>query len=326
MNTNTMNVNTRRGFVKASLAGAAATLATLPVRSQQAANRPPWTGPTPASLMCYSFFGLHREGKMDVFGFLETCKYRYGLQAGDLWSGFMTSTDESYLKQVRGAYDEREMVCPQLAVDGAHIWEANADVREKNYQNALTYLKANTILGAKFVRLDAGGATQDKQWSDEAFDHIVKRYREYCQFASDHGFKVGPEDHWGPEATFANMKRLFEAVNHPAFGLLLHFSNPAGGFQGTPEQKLAADKEAAKWACHTHIAWEVASTSLLVEKMNLLRDAGYQGYYCVEHHSGRNEYSEVAVQLSNVRRVLDSWRTGGNGIPSAEAQRAARGA
>ena len=267
----------------------------------------------PASIMCYSFFGLHREGKMDVFGFLETCKYRYSLQAGDLWSGFLASTDESYFKKVREAYDEREMVCPQLAVDGANVWDADPDVREKNYRNALTYLKANTILGAKFVRFDAGGATQDKQWSDEAFDHIVKRYREYCQFASDHGFKVGPEDHGGPETVFANMKRLFEAVNHTAFGLLHHFSNPAGGFQGTPEEKLAADKEAAKWACHTHIPWEVASTSLLVEKMNHLRDAGYQGYYSVEHHSGRNEYSEVAVQLDNVRRVLDSWRTGGMG-------------
>src|ERR1035437_3584694 len=182
-----VNTNTRRGFVKASLAGAAATLATLPVRSQQAAKRPLWTGPMPASIMCYSFFGLHREGKMDVFGFLETCKYRYSLQAGDLWSGFLTSTDESYFKKIREAYDEREMVCPQLAVDGANVWDADPDVREKNYRNALTYLKANTILGAKFVRFDAGGATQDKQWSDEAFDHIVKRYREYCQFASDHG-------------------------------------------------------------------------------------------------------------------------------------------
>ena len=231
-------------------------------------------------------------------------------QAGRAW--FLGRSSITILALMSGCYAQFKLA--------RYLLRFTAEAR---YGDDLERVLYNTILGAKFVRLDAGG---DKQWSDEAFDHIVKRYREYCQFASDHGFKVGPEDHGGPETIFANMKRLFEAVNHPAFGLLHHFSNPVGGFQGTPEEKLAADKEAAKWACHTHIPWEIASTGLLVEKMNHLRDAGYQGYYSVEHHSGRNEYSEVAVQLSNVRRVLDSWREGGNGIPSAEAQRAGRGA
>jgi hypothetical protein len=36
----------------------------------------------------------------------------------------------------------------------------------------------------------------------------------------------------------------------------------------------------------------------------MLLNAGYTGYWGVEHHSAQNEYAEIAVQLAEVRRVL----------------------
>ena len=51
------------------------------------------------SVLSYSFRGLLAEGKMDLFGYLETCKYRYHLSAADIWSGFFPSTDPNYLKK-----------------------------------------------------------------------------------------------------------------------------------------------------------------------------------------------------------------------------------
>ena len=36
------------------------------------------------SIASYSFHGLLDEGKMDVFGYLETIRYRYGLDAADI--------------------------------------------------------------------------------------------------------------------------------------------------------------------------------------------------------------------------------------------------
>jgi hypothetical protein len=52
--------------------------------------------------------------------------------------------------------------------------------------------------------------------------------------------------------------------------------------------------------------------------MTNLRNAGYQGYYSVEHHSAKAEYAEVGVQLAKVRAVLQSWRTGGTGEPTTK--------
>ena len=92
---------------------------------------------------------------MDLFGYLETCKYRYHLSAADIWSGFFPSTNPDYLKKVKEELDERELVLADLCVDNAHVWDSQPDVRERNYQNARTYLKVADTLGARFMRVDA---------------------------------------------------------------------------------------------------------------------------------------------------------------------------
>lgn len=63
----------------------------------------------------------------------------------------------------------------------------------------------------------------------------------------------------------------------------------------------------APWVAHTHIDCNVCEGPL-EEKLRNLWNAGYQGYYSVERHSGRNEYVEVATQLARVRGMLDQLR------------------
>ena len=245
------------------------------------------------SIASYAFHGLLREGRMDLFGYLESCRYRYHLHTADIWNGMLVSTEADYLAKVKDALDERELVLVNLCVDGPHIWEDDPDVREQHYQNALSYLNVAGRLNAKTLRIDAG--VREDVFTDEQFDWIVKRYREYAQYAGDNGFLVGPENHWGAEVVPENMKRLCEAVDHPAFGVLLHFRDNEG------------DRVMAPWAMHTHIAWNITE-ECLVERMAMLHDAGYQGCWSVEHHTGENEYTEVAIQLGRVRDVLERWR------------------
>jgi len=244
------------------------------------------------SVASYSFHGLLDRGMIDLFGYLESCRYRYHLHTADIWNGMFSTLDDDFLKKVRESLQERELTLVNLCVDGPHIWEDDPALREKHYHEALAYLRAAEFLGAKTLRIDAGG--QGESFSDEQFDLIVTRYREYAQWAYDHGFKVGPENHWGPEAVPENMKRICEAVNHPGFGVLLHF-------RGNPGDALMAP-----WAMHTHISWDIVQRCL-EESMSMLRAAGYQGCWSVEHHSGSQEYTEVAIQLASVRRLLETW-------------------
>jgi hypothetical protein len=81
---------------------------------------------------------------------------------------------------------------------------------------------------------------------------------------------------------------------------------------GTPKEKAQAGQEGSVRACHPHIPWEVAGGPL-AERMNNPRNAGYQGYYSGEHHSGRDEYARAAAHLAKVRAVLENRRTGATG-------------
>jgi hypothetical protein len=97
------------------------------------------------------------------------------------------------------------------------------------------------------------------------------------------------------------LKKLCEAVDHPAFGVLLH----AGRWRGPG----ADDGDAAviPWVMHTHFT-PASSDSALYETMTALRDAGYAGCYSVEMNTLR--YTEVAVMLARIRDVGEQWRQG----------------
>jgi hypothetical protein len=251
------------------------------------------------SLMSYTFNPMTRDGTMDAFGYLETVRYRYGLRTADLWNRTLANVEEGYLKTVRQGLVERELELVNLAVDGAHIWEDDPDVRAQHHQVALEHLRAAEILGAKSVRIDAGGGRDERDWTTEQFDHIVARFREYAQRAHDNGYMVGPENHWGAEAVPEVLKRLCEAVDHPAFGVLLHTKRWHG------ELAAQGDEIVAPWTMHTHMT-AVLSDEALAETMTMLRDAGYQGVWGIE--LGGASYAEAGVIVARVRRVLESWR------------------
>ena len=253
------------------------------------------------SFCSYSLNKLTKAGTMDVFGYLESCKYRFNLPAADLWHGTLASLDPAYLSQVKAGLEERGLGLADVCIDGAHIWEDDPEAREVHYGRALDNLQAAEFLGARTVRIDAGGARQDEDWTDEQFEAIVTRYQEYAQRAYDNGYKVGPENHWGAEAVPGPLKRLCEAVDHPAFGVLLH----SGRWHGPDADD--GDAIVIPWTMHTHFT-PASSDSALFKTMTALRDAGYEGCYSVEMNTLR--YTEVAAMLARIRDVGEQWRQG----------------
>jgi hypothetical protein len=109
---------------------------------------------------------------------------------------------------------------------------------------------------------------------------------------------VGPETHWGPSLTVEVQEAVYHAVDHPAYGILLHI----GHWNGGPEEEDRGDRMAAPWAMHTHVAANIVAEDP-EPKMRMMREAGYDGYWGVEHHSAQNEYAEVEWQLAVVRRA-----------------------
>ncbi len=255
------------------------------------------------SIASYSFHGLIKAGKMDIFGYLESVKYRYRLDTADIWNGLLRTTDEDQVRKVREALDERELSVANYHVDGVHLWETDPVKREQNYKDAQLHLRVAEILGAQTIRIDTGG-TFDVM-THEQLDLVTERYRDYCTRAADFGAKLGPELHWGFSVLVDNMENIARAVDHPAFGILMHIGrwHVPGGAVVPVEVEATNDARLAPWTAHTHVDPRIARDHL-PERIKLLKDAGYAGYWGVELGTGVNEYNDVAWLIAEVTRAL----------------------
>ncbi len=248
------------------------------------------------AVMSYSFHGLRNIGAMDIFGYLETVRYRYNLQTADIWNGMLDSTDEAYIRKVQAGVLERGLEVVNFCCDRAHVWDNDLKVREENEARAWEYIRAARMLNAKTVRIDVG--IREEKASEEQLDYVVRKYQAYCDEAAKFGAKLGPENHWGASTDPELIETLFRRVERPNFGLLLHLGN----WVGTEEEKDAWDRHFASRAMHIHINYEHCVDADRV--LPPLKEAGYGGCWSIESHKSTNEYNNVAFQLAQVKRVL----------------------
>ena len=250
------------------------------------------------SIATYAYHGLLETGEMNVFGCMETVRFRHDLRAIDIWNGFTpdeVAFDPAFQQKVRRGLIERDLVHANYCVDGCHVWWDAPDDRAAARETAFKQLQAGVAMGARTIRIDCGG--EGTEWTDEQFDTIATTMQAFAQFGHDHGIRVGPESHWGPELVPDNMERLARAVDHPGFGILIH----VGHWENASADE--GDRRLAPWCMHTHV--DAANTDTrLAEAIEILCATGYDGYWGVEHHTGRNEYAEVAYQVAAVQRAL----------------------
>ncbi len=250
--------------------------------------------PMKISICSFSFEVLFSKGEMDVFEYLAQVKDRYGLTTADIWNRMLESTDEDYLTGVRQSIDEKGLTLVNMCVDGAHIWDPDPARRAELGKSAMAHLRAAVILGAASVRIDMGGP--EETMTDEQFDTTVETYKRYADFAVENGFLVGPENHTTASKVAANVVKVTEAVDHPAYGILLHLDRWAGdGDEG--------DRACAPWAMHTHIGAGIVG-EVLERKMRILQGAGYDRYWGVEMHPEEDVYENVDRQVDEVRTAV----------------------
>jgi len=249
------------------------------------------------SVGSWSFHGLFHAGRMNLFGYLESMKYRYRLQHADIWNGMMASTDAAYVEQIRASLREEGMKVACLNVDAADVWHDDAEARERNHAKALAYLDIARTLEVETLRIDMGIHTPDI--SDEQFAFLADRYREYAKFAQDNGFRVGPQTHQPASQVPGNLRRLNEAVASPAFGIVLNVNR-------WEADKERGDEIVAPFTMHAQFdrAFVDFAGPQLQEKIQVLQRAGYQGCWSLEFRGGANEYLEVEHDLLTIRRAV----------------------
>ena len=248
----------------------------------------------PTCVASYSFHGMLGNGECDVFRYLDLLRFRYHVRYADIWTGFLPTLEDGFLSKVKTWLDRNELTLANLCVDGPHVWVDDPDGREAHRKQMLDMLRAAEKLGAKTVRIDFGGK-DGHTMPEEAFEYIVKTYREYAGICVSCGMKIGPENHWGWDRVPEYLAKVKEAVDSPYYGHLYHLRN----FYDEPEK---GEELCISYAMHTHI--HADSMPYAKDVIRRLKNAGYAGVYSVEHHSGQLEPERVDWQLATVRGLI----------------------
>jgi len=261
------------------------------------------------SVASYSFHRLLESGKQDIFGYITDCK-RLGCTQLDPWVGHLPTLDKEspqltaqeaeFVTKVRAAADQAGLPFGCVAVDGAHIYDADPAVRQQNRNKAYRWLDIAQRLGARQIRIDSGGT---RELPDEMFAIIVDGYHDLLPRAQQKGLEVLIENHWGASQVPDNLVRLFGAVK--GLKLLFDTNNWAEGMQQEGWQKCA------KYAASVHIksfkfdANGDDPTVDLAKAIHLLLDTGYSGCWGVESSpTDDDEYNAAAKTIALIRRVV----------------------
>lgn len=250
------------------------------------------------SIASYSFVRLLGAGKQDIFQYIQESK-RMGCTRLEPWNAHLTTiherdnviktepysieasrlteAEEEYLASIKQAANQAGLPFGCIAVDGAHIYEASEELRNKNRAKAYRWLSIAEKLGASHIRIDAGGR---ETWEGEVFPLIVEGYRDLITRASALGIRVLVENHWGKSMEPENLVRLLEEL--PELGLLLDSWNWAHGKQAQGWLQCAKYAEAThiKTFAFTESGEEL--TQNIPAFCKLLIDNGFKGCWGVE--------------------------------------------
>ena len=273
------------------------------------------------SICSFSFHRLLAAGKQDIFKFITDCK-ELGCTQLDPWnahlsvirsgdevihaghnpseSNHLSALDTDYIHQVKAAADEAGLPFGTIAVDGAHIYEADPEARDANRQRAYRWLDVAQMLGAKQVRIDAGGP---EDMPDDVFEIIKEGYADVIARAHDKGIEVLVENHWGPTVIPDNVVKLLENV--PGLGLLLDTHN------WKRELRDEGRLKCAKYAKGLHIKtlnWDTDGNEVgedVPTAIRIVQEAGYKGCWGIESvPSDGDEYGGARKTIALLEKLV----------------------
>ncbi len=166
-----------------------------------------------------------KAGKMDMFGFMDTCR-KLDLDGVDIHvSQLKSETDRAYLKEVRRGCLNQGLPIASICVSTEY--GRSAEAIPKELEKARVAMEAGMFLGAPILRTFVGSApSPDKQ--EEAFRRGVDALRKTAEMGAELGMTVSLQNHSGLTSTGADMLRFYREVNHPNFTLLLDTGHFAG--------------------------------------------------------------------------------------------------
>lgn len=196
----------------------------------------------------YSFQQYISSGKMTQFDCISKAK-EIGFDAiefTDLTPDEGVSQEE-YAKMLKEEADKAGIEIFNYAVGSNLIYETEEEF-EKIVSDVKKQVDIASILGVKIMRHDATFDLKGEKSFDLALPKLVRCIREITEYAKTKGIKTMIENHGFICQDSDRVERLYNAVNHENFGLLVDMGN----FTCVDEDPAIAVSRVGRYAFHLH--------------------------------------------------------------------------
>ncbi len=281
------------------------------------------------SVSSYSFNQYIKAGKMTVLDCVSKAKEMGfdGIEFTDLPGE--TLDDQKKLAAEIAAEAERvgiEINAYTIRGDLYHDTKEGSDAEVARLCGQLDVAK---ILGASVLRHDVCyklGSTGKSRSFDLMLPTIAENARRVTEYGQSIGIKTCSENHGYISQDSDRVERLFNAVAHDNFGLLVDMGN----FVCVDEDPITAVSRVAPYAVHVHIKdMMVRNTPVgrcksmtrggnyfcgtvvgegdipVLQCLRIIKRAGYDGYVSLEYEGAEDCIDGIARGFSNVKEMLE---------------------
>jgi sugar phosphate isomerase/epimerase len=291
-----LNRSLRTGVAVAGIGFAGSTL----VRAIEPIQR---SGPArlALSLAAYSFRDSFRDSKLNLFQFIDFCA-DHGCQGTELTSYYFPPdvADELLLQLKRHAFIRG------IGISGTAVGNTftlpKGERRDREIASVKKWIDHAEVLGAPHIRVFAGNAQGVSK--AEAKKLTLEAMEECCEYAGSKGVFLGLENHGGIVAEPDDLLDIVKAVRSPWFGINLD----TGNFHtDDPYADLA---RCAPYSVNVQVKSEIQKrgqkkeTADLKRLVQIVRDAGYQGYVALEYEAAEDPWKAVPRLLAELKELL----------------------
>lgn len=281
------------------------------------------------SVSSYSFQQYIGQGKLTQLDCVSKAK-EMGFDAIEFIDIAGTSLDEQkeYAKSIREEADRIGIEINAYTI-GACLYKDTEEENDAEVKRLCGQLEVAKILGASVMRHDVCYAL-GKKGNARSFDlmlpTIARNARRVTEYAESLGIITCTENHGYIAQDSDRVERLFNAVAHDNYGLLVDIGN----FICADEDPAIAVSRVAPYAVHVHVkdmlvrneptgscvnptrggryfVGTVAGEGDIPVKrcLNILKRAGYDGFISLEYEGREDCLTAIPRGLENVKKILE---------------------
>ena len=280
------------------------------------------------SVSSYSFHQYIKAGKLTQLECVAKAK-EMGFDAIEFTDITGDSLDEqkAMAKKIKDEADKVGIDINAYTI-GANLYHESDEDSEKEVERLKGQLDVAKILGAKVMRHDvcyALGKSGNARSFELMLPTIAKNARKVTEYGATLGIRTCTENHGFIAQDSDRVEKLFNAVNHDNYGLLVD----VGNFLCVDEDPIHAVSRVAPYAVHAHvkdfiyfdeavegrtimtrganyIAGAVIGEGVVPVRqcLKILKRVNYDGYVSVEYEGKEDCIAGIERGLANLKRFI----------------------